>query len=237
MDAVADWIRGGRELIVVGGGVGGVLANLCAVDMALRYPECKVLLHTFGTPRVFASDSADAIQECLVTHGGGTKPAVRPAARQLGKPGRIFAQRWLTTGDGMPDLVQPGCGLKHVGHGLLIRTAGFRRGIICTLEAQDFAPEALGSGWGCCVGAAASRAHSPAEYARRMDVNRNRICKPKARRPAGNKVAPAQPTVTDGQHMDAKQFPLVEATPGSHVRMSCLEDGYTVEHHLAPVDE
>lgn len=137
----------------------------------------------------------------------------------------------------MADLVQPGCGLKHVGHGLLIRTAGFRRGMICTLEAQDFAPEAPEGGWGCCMGAAASMTHSPAQYARRMDVSRNRICKPKARRSAGNKVAPAQPTVADGHHMEAKQFPIVEATPGSHVRMNCLEDGYTVEHHSEPYDE
>lgn len=45
------------EIKVSGHSLGGALANLAAVDLAAKYPNVKVSLWTFGSPRVFRGDT------------------------------------------------------------------------------------------------------------------------------------------------------------------------------------
>ena len=48
-----------EELLVTGHSLGGAMANLCAVDLALKYPDVSMNLWTFGAPRVFQGNARD----------------------------------------------------------------------------------------------------------------------------------------------------------------------------------
>lgn len=52
-----------EELLVAGHSLGGAMANLCALDLALKYPEVTMNLFTFGAPRVFHGNTKDTTVE------------------------------------------------------------------------------------------------------------------------------------------------------------------------------
>jgi len=119
----------GTPVIVVGHSLGGAIANLAAVDLAIKY-KARVRLVTAGSPRVFDSwdkgddrtlkDSAKAVQEDLIVDGVGKESAgngycVEPPP----DAGKICTQRWVNHGDAVPQVPPCSTGYFHVGNGAL----------------------------------------------------------------------------------------------------------------------
>lgn len=120
----------GTPVIVVGHSLGGAIANLAAVDLAVRY-KARVRLVTAGSPRVFDSwdkgddrtlkDSAKAVQEDLIVDGVGKESAANGyCVEPPPDAGKICTQRWVNYADAVPQLPPCSEGYFHVGNGALL---------------------------------------------------------------------------------------------------------------------
>ena len=110
--------RGGLDqyqhrLLVVGHSLGGALANIAAVYFADRH-SARVMLRTFGAPRVFSWATTADIQARLTRTNTDDSVAPPPTAG-------LCTQRWVNYGDPVPSLppceTALGTGYHHMGNG------------------------------------------------------------------------------------------------------------------------
>eukprot|EP00931_Biecheleriopsis_adriatica_P095005 TRINITY_DN68629_c0_g1_i1.p1 TRINITY_DN68629_c0_g1~~TRINITY_DN68629_c0_g1_i1.p1 ORF type:complete len:390 (+),score=73.31 TRINITY_DN68629_c0_g1_i1:82-1251(+) len=120
----------GTPVLVVGHSLGGAIANLAAVDLAIKY-KARVRLVTAGSPRVFDSfgkgddrtlkDSAKAVQEDLIVDGVGKESAANGyCVEPPPDAGKICTQRWVNYADPVPNSPPCSIGYFHVGNGALL---------------------------------------------------------------------------------------------------------------------
>jgi len=102
-----------HELLVSGHSLGGAMATLCAVDLAVRYPDMKVSLYTYGSPRVFMGNTKEANNMNSAFH-----------VHQILSTAPNSYHRYMVNGDPVPTAPLENMGFMHCGDGLELNDGG-----------------------------------------------------------------------------------------------------------------
>merc|ERR1712032_1628905 len=103
----------GHELLVSGHSLGGAMATLCAVDLAVRYPDMKVSLYTYGSPRVFMGNTKEANNMNSAFH-----------VHQILSTAPNSYHRYMVNGDPVPTAPLENMGFMYCGDGLELNDGG-----------------------------------------------------------------------------------------------------------------
>merc|ERR1712032_344953 len=102
-----------HELLVTGHSLGGAMATLCAVDLAVRYPDMKVSLYTYGSPRVFMGNTKEASNMNSAFH-----------VHEILSTAPNSNHRYMVNGDPVPTAPLENMGFMHCGDGLELNDGG-----------------------------------------------------------------------------------------------------------------
>merc|ERR1711988_235982 len=126
----------GQKVLVTGHSLGGALANLIAIHIRNKYPDCQLHLSTYGAPRAFATADADRIQAKMIKDSDGFD--------MFSSGGKLTAWRFLNYGDVVPSLPPSTMGFKHVGKGFYINQRMGEKDVTCKVQHQDFSAYSVG---------------------------------------------------------------------------------------------
>lgn len=122
---VLDGLDGKDEIFIVGHSLGGGIAQIAARVLQQQYPQLKIRLHTFASPR--------SIQKGELKHMD-----VFQSPPYMDASEKYTVNRWYATGDIFPTLIgYETLGLRHVGNAIQMnfdsykmRAGGLRRAIL-----------------------------------------------------------------------------------------------------------
>jgi hypothetical protein len=68
MMGIKSLYRTGYNIIIVGHSLGGALGNILAVDLSREYLDAKVVLYSYGAPKVGKAEFCKIFADCGIDH-------------------------------------------------------------------------------------------------------------------------------------------------------------------------